>query len=369
MKKNYIFESCVSINGEYIIFQDEVFSLKEQKTLGNIWSSMDLFKNIFESVNIDNKEYKVIKESILSIPLMENKTNLFELRDILLEFDFMQDTWLGKEFGKSVKGVKDFASKSYEGLKKFGVAVSQGQWTDIINLLGKGVKYIFRSLKSALFSTGGMIVDSMLIAMGIGKVAQFIPWAMVFGLDIYQWINNDYEEETSTFMKVLDISFDIIGMISSGVVAQGARRLFGPIKSLGNNEKAIVKVVSETPAMKSYITTALNGIKKVPGYIRQAIAFLGSKFPKGASFLKSIMGGLSSVLSKITNVLERLVGKTLTKGLKAGTKMTGVLYGFHKGIEGVTNAMNPSSELSNVQKNNMNTLKDVLAQQGNNNFF
>ena len=117
-KRNYIFESCVTINGEFLIFQDDVFSIKEQKSIGNIWSSIDLFKKIFKSVNIKNNDYKIIRESILRLPLLENNVNLYGLRDILLEFDFLQDTWLGQQFSDSKKGITDFATKSYDGLKK-----------------------------------------------------------------------------------------------------------------------------------------------------------------------------------------------------------------------------------------------------------
>jgi hypothetical protein len=367
-KRNYIFESCVTINGEFLIFQDDVFSIKEQKSIGNIWSSIDLFKKIFKSINIKNNDYKIIRESILRLPLLENNGNLYGLRDILLEFDFLQDTWLGQQFTDTKKGIADFATKSYDGLKKFGLAISQGQWSEILNLLGKGAVFILRSLKSALFSTGGMIVDSMLIAMGIGKVAQFVPWAMVFGLDIYQWLNNDYEEETTIFTKVLDISFDIMGMLSSGIVAKQMKVLFEPLKIFGKNEKLIANEITKNKKMSGFISTILNGLNKVPEFFTRVIDLIIPKFPKIGKFLKSISGKISSVLNTIKNVFEKILGVKGTKVIGAGAKTGGILYGFQKGIEQIS-GVSDDENLNDIQKNNMNTLKDVLSKEDYKNFF
>ena len=82
--------------------------------------------------------------------------------------------------------VTDFAKTSYEGVKKFGLAVSQGEWSNILTLLSQGVKYLLRKLKDAMYSNIGMIVDGILIATGVGKGVQWIPWALITALDIYQ---------------------------------------------------------------------------------------------------------------------------------------------------------------------------------------
>lgn len=331
MKRNYIFESCVTINGEFLIFQDDVFSIKEQKSIGNIWSSVDLFKKIFKSVNIKNNEYKVIRESILRFPLLENNGNLYGLRDILLEFDFLQDTWLGRNLATDAKGIKDFVSNSYEGIKKFGIAISQGQWSEVINLLGKGVVFILRSVKDTLYSTTGSIIDAILVAM-TGKVVPFVAWTLVFGLEVYQFINNDYQEETSEIMKVLNICFASLGMVGTGFLAKRIKNLFSPIQKLGNNEKAIAKVISETPQMKSTLSMILDNLQKVPSVLNRVIGLLSKSFSKGSTFLQSIKSGLSTVFSKIKSLLSRLLsfGK---KATTIGAKDAGLNYGLQKGIE------------------------------------
>ena len=367
-KRNYIFESCVTINGEFLIFQDDVFSIKEQKSIGNIWSSVDLFKKIFKSVNIKNNEYKIIRESILRLPLLENNGNLYGLRDILLEFDFLQDTWLGRNLVKDAKGVKDFVSNSYEGIKKFGLAISQGQWSEVINLLGKGVVFILRSVKDTLYSTTGSIIDAILVAM-TGKVVPFVAWTLVFGLEVYQFINNDYQEETSEIMKVLNICFASLGVVATGFLAKRIKNLFSPIQKLGNNEKAIAKVISETPQMKSTLSMILDNLQKVPSVLNRVIGLLSKSFQKGSTFLQSIKSGLSTVFSKIKSLLSRLLsfGK---KATTIGAKDAGLNYGLQKGIEKGIDVYDKFSKpknvefsyenLNDIQKNNMKTLTDVL---------
>jgi hypothetical protein len=57
---------------------------------------------------------------------------------------------------------------------------------------------------------------------------------------------------------------------------------------------------------------------------------LSTKFPKGASFINSILGGLRNMSTKFTESLQKLLGQTTGKGASAGIKTGGVLYGFDK---------------------------------------
>lgn len=344
-KRNYIFESCITVDNNFLIFQDNVYCLKENKNLGNIWSSIDKFKFIFSKIKINNPSYNIIRESIIKIPLLENHTNLYGLRDILLEFNFLQDTWLGREFSNNAKGIKDFVTNSYEGIKKFGVAISQGEWSNILNLLAKGTVYILRSLKDALYSTTGSIVDAMMLAIlpvGSGKIAQFVPWTMVLGLDVYQWVNNDYNEEKSTFEKVIDIGFDVIGVLTSGVLAKRMKSLFEPLKKFGNNEKAIANEIKKSKPMMDFIQKILSGLSNIPKFFNNVISLVTPKFKKIGDFLKSMLQPLKNVLNSMSNVLSKyVVGNNIaskviktggnniaSKALKSGAKESASSYVF-----------------------------------------
>jgi hypothetical protein len=337
-KRNYIFEVCTTVNGRYFIVQDKVFDIVEQKDLGNIWSSIDMFKNIFQNTILEDTEYTQIRENILSLPILEGKETLYELRNILLEFDFFDDTWVGNQLQKTGQGLSDFAKTSYAGLQKFGVAISQGDWTEILTLLGQGVKYVVRKLKEALYSNVGMIVDAILLATVGGKVAMIIPWALVFALDIYQFINNDWPAEESnnpTWLKLLFAGFDALGLVTTASAAIVARKTMYPLKALNPTE--LTQAISRNPNIKGILTGILNGLKKVPAMLDSAIKFLSSKFPKGAQFISGILSGLSNVMKRIETIISQLIGVTPAKGVMAGAKTTGLLYGINKATEKVGN--------------------------------
>ena len=54
VRKQYVFEACITIDEKYFIMNDEVFDLQEKTLLGNLWESMDIFKTIFQNVKIVN---------------------------------------------------------------------------------------------------------------------------------------------------------------------------------------------------------------------------------------------------------------------------------------------------------------------------
>jgi len=336
-KRDYIFEACVTVDGRYFVIQDEVFDIQEQKTIGNLWGSLDVFKTIFESIKLEDEGYSQVRENILSLPILESQQNLYGLRDILLEFEFLQDTWLGRQFKKAGDSAVDFAKTSYEGVKKFGLAISQGDWMGILKLLGQGVKYLLRKLKDALYSNLGMIVDAILIATGVGAGAAKIAWGLVVALDAYQLISDDWPEEEKNdpfWLKCLFFGFDILGFVSAAAAAKAAKAGIMPLKALVNSPTRIAQYFEKNPKVKGMVTSMVDGIKQVPALLQSLMKTLATKFPKGASFINSILGGLKSISTRFTESLQKLLGQTAGKGASVGVKTTGVLYGFEKVIGG-----------------------------------
>ena len=367
LKRDYVFEACVTIDGRYFVVRDQIFDNVEQRTLGNIWESLDMFKTIFTNVKVDeNEEYSQIREGILSTPILEGVDNLYEIRDYLLEWNFFDDTWLGSKLKSAGTAIGDTFEKGWRGVKKLGVAISKGEWSQIWDLLKRGVKWILRKLKEAMYSTLGIIVDGILIATGIGKGAVAIAWALVLGLDIYQFINNDWPSEdknSPTWMHFLDIGFDILGLVAAGGVAKGAKLIFEPLKKLGAESiEVAARWLEKSPAAKSIVEKMYNGIKKVPALMESALSFLSKKFPKGYEFIKGIMGSLVNVLKRIGSWFYKLLGfgkeeKILTgtqkikRGVSAGTIGTGLSYGIEKGMAKLAPA---------IAGGNQNPYQDVI---------
>ena len=336
-KRDYIFEACVTVDGRYFVIQDEVFDIQEQRTIGNLWGSLDVFKTIFESIKLEDDGYSQIRENILSIPILESQQNLYGLRDTLLEFEFLQDTWLGRQFKKAGDSAVDFAKTSYEGVKKFGLAISEGDWVGILKLLSQGVRYLLRKLKDALYSNLGMIVDAILIATGVGAGAAKIAWGLVVALDAYQLISDDWPEEEKNdpfWLKCLFFGFDILGFVSAAAAAKAAKAGIMPLKALVNSPTRIAQYFEKNPKVKGMITSMVDGIKQVPALLQSLMKTLATKFPKGASFINSVLGGLKSISTRFTESLQKLLGQTAGKGAAGGVKTGGILYGFEKVIGG-----------------------------------
>jgi hypothetical protein len=359
VRKKYVFEACITVDEKYFIMNDEVFDLQEKKLLGNLWESMDIFKTLFQNIKIVNEEYQDIRESIINLPITESKEDLEQIKKLMLEFDFFKDTWVGKQLSDAGTGISNTLSQSYEGLKKLGVSISEGDWSNIVNLLSKGILFILRKLKDAMYSTVGMIVDAILIATGIGKTVQWIPWALITALDVYQLKTGDYEGDEKNnpmWLKLLFFGFDILGLVSAGAMAKAAREEFKPLVAISNDVNKTTEFLSKNPKMKSIIETILNGAKKVPEMLNNASSFIGKKFPAGTEFIKSIFGGIGKVLKNLEESLSKLIGKTAAKGTMAGAKTGTAFYGFDK----VGNAYTKlKTGFNDVQLKNMEKFNNI----------
>jgi hypothetical protein len=340
-KRNYIFEMCTTVDGKYFIIQDEVFDIQEQKTIGNLWGSMDVFKTIFETIKLEDEGYTQIRENFLSLPIVESQQNLYGLRDILLEFNFLQDTWLGRQFKSAGDSIADFAKTSYEGLKNFGIAVSKGEWGNILTLLAKGVRYLLRKLKDAMYSNIGMIVDAILIATGVGAGAAKVAWGLIVALDVYQLLFNDWPDEEKNdpmWLKFLYLGIDVLGFVSAGAAAKAAKAGIAPLRALAKSPAKIAQFLERSPRIKGFIKSMIEGMKGVPARLQSVMKTLSTKFPKGAGFINSILGGLRNISTKFTESLQKLLGQTAGKGASSGIKTGGVLYGFDKVLHGASSA-------------------------------
>lgn len=359
-KRKYVFELFTSVNNRYLIVEDNVFDFETQTELGNIWESIDNFKAIFNNTIVDNTEYRIVRESILNLPILENNNTLYGLRDILLEYNFFDDTWVGREMKKAGKGTADFLQTSYDGAKKLGVAISSGEWSEILGLLQKGVLYALRKLKDALYSTVGGVVDAILVATGIGKVAQVVPWALVTALDIYQLVNNNWPSEEKNdpmWSKYLTIGFDILGLASTGAVAIGARKALMPVKALAGNPSKLASYLLANPKLKIILQKMVEASSIASNKIKTTYGLIKSKFPAGATFMASVIGYMDDFFKKFSDSITKLINPTnIKKGVSGGTKSLGTDYGIEKILGSITN----------IQATNLNTFSKFINQLKNN---
>jgi hypothetical protein len=373
-QEQYVFEACITADERYFIMNDDVFDIQEKTLVGNLWESMDVFKTIFQNVKIVDEGFQDIRESIINLPITESREDLQEIKKLMLEYDllgklkswgndFMNNTWVGKELKSAEEGISDFVSKSWEGLKQFGITISKGDWSEIMSLLGRGVLWVLRKLKNAMYSNLGMIVDAVLIATGVGKTVQWIPWALITALDVYQITNNDYPEEEKDnpmWLKLLFLGFDILGLVSAGVVAKAARLEAEGLKAVASQPGMVAKFLKNSPKLRGFIESIVKGASKVPEMLNNAISSIAKKAPKVANFIKGITGGLSKILKELGESLTKLLGTSGAAVVKTGA----ALYAFDKASdkifgtgEGEGENMEDGSEMAGLSDNEKQTIE------------
>ncbi len=340
---DFVIREWLSPDEKYCIFLDDLYDIPNKVKLGNIWENFDNFKFFIKhSFEVSTTVPKQIKESVFntlnSLLITESKQNLTNLKPFLKQALHEQGNILGDlaNWGKeqvtgAVKGVGDFVSKSYEGVKKVVGAISKGEWAQVLDLVKKGALFVARKIRAALYTPIGLVLDAILVASGIGVAVKILPWAIVVALDVYELTTGDYEDpELSDGWRFLYYMCDIVGLVTSGVFAKTNRQaVVAAIKRFGNSDKGLKTAVQQTPALKTTLESAASGLSKVDGLMKQAQASLQKSSPTIYKFMSGIMGGISRFLSKILEFIKSLFSGTLNV-LSAPGKLTTKLGGGAK---------------------------------------
>ena len=218
------------------------------RCLRRFWDNFDNFKLfITHSFEVASNVPQQIKEQALttikSLVLTESMNDITKIKPILKQLIREEGfvDWIGSGIKKTGewfvdsaknlgKDVLDMAKTGWEGIKKAGIAISKGDWKSILNLLGSGMLYFARKLRSLLYNPVGMVLDAMLIATGIGKGFQFVVWSIVVALDIYELISGNYEDPNENMLiRLLFFGIDIIGLVFAGAAAKASRYAFESI--------------------------------------------------------------------------------------------------------------------------------------------
>lgn len=280
--ERYVFENHITIDGRFIIFHDDVFDLKENKHLGDIFD-LDNAMLIFNSVK---EKSKIIAKS----------------RKILREKKIQKDTNFLNE-------VKEYALSNpllLEQAQTINPEALNTQPNSITETLINGFLSVARYIKKFLWSIGGMAIDAFLSASGIGKFGQWIPWAIVTVLDVYELSSGNYGsdtelEDSSTLWKFLTIGFDIMGLLTSGPIAKYVSKLFEPVKTLVKQSE-IGQWLAKTPSAQKYLTKIYDFIKFVPDKLQEAGKLLAET--KMGKFIAPLLGTVSNFLETVRTTLS-----------------------------------------------------------------
>jgi hypothetical protein len=342
INNDILIPQLLSPDNRFVIFLDELYDIKTKKNLGNIWENFENLK-FFLRYSFNNSELdKNIVESANKILnghlITESVENILDFKPYIKEY-LNEGVWENfkkwtEDTGKStVNGFKEFLSKTKKGASQIVDKISNSDWVGVIDLLKKGIHFFAKNLRDAMYSPVGIVLDTILIVSGIGKSVQWIPWAIIVALDIYELIKGDYE---SLFDHLLSTFFDILGLVFTGAVAKGAKLLFKGAK----NADQINKVVTSNPNLKKYFQKLPEILSKISPKLQSAIKYLSGKFPKAANFIKSILSGLDKLINKMINEFKKLLKPSVAI---AGATSAGITAGIGiltKDSEGVSDTEN-----------------------------
>jgi hypothetical protein len=329
----------VSPDEKYIIFLDELYDIDNKIKLGNVFENFDNFKFFLRhSFEVGQNIPKQLKESFLSeldsFVITESNRNYVHLKpyvkEFLLEFDVLG--WAKKQGKDFLKTGGELVSKSISGAKKLYKNISDGEWSNVLSLIGKGALFVARKIRELLYNPVGLVLDAILIATGLGKGFQVGIWAIVVLLDVYEFISGDFEDkETALGWRLLFFLCDIMGLVTAGAAAKSSKSLIGGIMNkFGKSEKAIQTAVKTTPELQTLVKSGLNSVSKAEQMVQGAMPTLQQKAPKIAEWLKKPLSGLGNILKKLVEYLGKLLGapgKAIEKIAGTGLKNTKLVQG------------------------------------------
>ena len=380
---NVVISQWLSPDEKYVIFLDELYDLENKSKLGDIWKSPDNLILFLEHSFRVSKLKREIKEHASEVfgkvLLSENKQDLTHLKPFIKEF-LVSEGWLGDAWnttkkigsaalnygGKFVKSmvddpvgttskalnyagkyIKDTTVDAIQGVGQFGQdlvkggidigkAILSGDWEEVLNLMKQGTKWLARKIRSAVYHPWGIIIDTILVATGVGKVAQAVVWAIVVSLDIYEFVTGDYEHnDEPMWLRIIFFLIDILGLVSAGAAAGGARAVFKGIGSMLSLEKAAAR----SATMRETLTSLLKGLKKLPSKLAGWAATLSK-----SSFGKLFKMALDNVGKFINFIIENIKSTWKSPALKPVLVNAGLITGIGTTIEAVKDDMKKENE-------------------------
>lgn len=361
MTNDIVIVDWLSPDEKYVVFLDELYDIKNKVKLGNIWEDYNTLKTFlhhtFATSNL-SKQLKENAEKALNNKLLTESTqNLNELKSgvkMLMNEGFLSSfkKWAIDTGKSTVKGFVDFAKSAYKGAASLIDSISKGEWMEVFNIIGKGLLYLGRKIRSAMYHPVGMILDAILIATGIGKSVQMVVWAIVVAVDVYELVSGNYEEEMPMWQRLLFLGVDVLGLVTTGVIAKAAKAAVA-----GKDLTTIAK----SPTGKKILVNIAESAEKAPSFLNKASEYLSKRFPSGSKFITNIIDKISKFLTSLVDSIKKVISvpnKVLSKVIPGSGKVakgtraavgTGALVGGI-GTYGEYQQEKSNNEMSNLIK-------------------
>jgi hypothetical protein len=261
--------------------------------------------------------------------ILENSWSFFNEYLIKNNYINEEESWLSSAWNKT----KEVAGKAWDATKKVAGKVVDKVKSAVSFIKEKGVSWFFESLRSALFSWGGVAVQTFLatagsLAFGLGPSINFIVWAAMLCYDVYLGIS------TGSWNWVY-IIIDILGTFTAGPGAKIAHGIFkgaGLIgRGAGGTIQSIIKKLGTTSGgqkLNGMFKNVASGLSTLLGYVTQAIKWIGEKL--GLKYIVNAATTIKNWVSKIVGEVStafktsavgkaaKAAGKSVSGAVKAG---------------------------------------------------
>lgn len=330
----------LSPDEKYAIFLDELYDIENKVKLGNIFENFDNFKfflkHSFEvATNITEEVKKDFFDTYNSLVITESNQDMRGLKpfikQLLKEYTvnpFSGEFYSGKNWREIGQKTVDVGKRTIQGVKDIGSNIAKGDLSAAMSIVGKGALWVARKIRSALYNPVGMVLDAILIATGIGKAAQFVVWAIVVALDVYEMMTGNYEEKDfSMGWRLLFLGVDIIGMVTAASAAKVGKTLVtGAISKFGKTDAALKTAINKSPRLKSFGETILRASSSAESFVKRAASTLQKNSPMIYKFISGVLSAIGKFVAMLVNTLKGILGiagKVLNAPGKAVEKIAG----------------------------------------------
>jgi hypothetical protein len=324
------FSDLIDIIGENISFlaQDIKTDLKEISsfTRKNAYQVLESFGETDKRLSL-MMEYEVkfgsslLTESVANPQVIISETWQWIKEQVLVLEQtynpFNKDFWSksnAKQIGSNVvSGAKSFGKGVVDTAKSVGKALANP-----IDTIKKGYNWVkengigalMEKIRDGLYSGVGTAIQIFLQFTGVGNVAVAIVWGAMLVYDLYKVF-------TGKDWSWSDILFDVLGMLSGGLVKvlRGSMKAVGVTKSMSMAQG--VQKLAASPKTSGIMSKIGSGISTVFNLLKKAGNWLAQKLG-----LKWVSGVMTKAENWLAENLLRPIGNAV--GLKkVGNKMLG----------------------------------------------
>jgi hypothetical protein len=169
--------------------------------------------------------------------------------------------------------------QTYADYKKTQPLYKKDQSTTIVDYLKNAVNYInqngisaiMEGLRSALFSLGGVAVQTILAFTGVGAIVNDVAWGILTLYDAYQYFTN------GSTNSLFNLIIDIICLVTAGTLSGVLKNFMGKAStSIGSAIKSLMES-SAGNYIKSAFNTIQNGIPTLTKWLGESATFMKTK--------------------------------------------------------------------------------------------